>query len=48
MADQPSLNGRATASAAGSSSTEFDGVAEFVDDLAGTVAGISSTFAIAH
>ncbi len=34
MADQPSVNGRARARVPGSSSAEFDGVAEFVDDLA--------------
>jgi Putative Actinobacterial Holin-X, holin superfamily III len=34
MADQSSLNGHATARVPGSSSAQFDGVAEFVDDLA--------------
>ena len=34
MADQASVNGRGTARVPGSSSAEFDGVAEFVDDLA--------------
>ncbi len=34
MVDQTSVNGRGTARAAGSHSAEFEGVAEFVDDLA--------------
>ena len=34
MADQSSVNGHGTARVPGSSSAEFDGVAEFVDDLA--------------
>ena len=34
MVDQASVNGRGTARVPGSSSAEFDGVAEFVDDLA--------------
>ena len=34
MADQASVNGRAAAGVPGSSSVGFDGVAEFVDDLA--------------
>ncbi len=34
MADQASVNGRGTACAPGSHSAEFEGVAEFVDDLA--------------
>jgi hypothetical protein len=33
MVDQASVNGRGTASVAPSSSAEFEGVAEFVDDL---------------
>jgi Putative Actinobacterial Holin-X, holin superfamily III len=33
MADQASVNGRGTAAVPGSSSTEYEGVAEFVDDL---------------
>jgi Putative Actinobacterial Holin-X, holin superfamily III len=33
MVDQASVNGRGTARAPGSSSAEFEGVAEFVDDL---------------
>ena len=34
MADQASVNGRATGSVPGKSSAEGDGVAEFIDDLA--------------
>ena len=34
MVDQASVNGRGTARVSGSSTAEFDGVAEFVDDLA--------------
>ena len=34
MVDQASVNGRGTARGSGSSSAEFEGVAEFVDDLA--------------
>ena len=34
MVDQASVNGRGTARVPGSSSAEFEGVAEFVDDLA--------------
>jgi len=34
MVDQASVNGRETAPVPGSSSAEFEGVAEFVDDLA--------------
>ncbi len=34
MVDQASVNGRGTARVPGSGSAEFDGVAEFVDDLA--------------
>ena len=34
MVDQASVNGRGTARVPGSRSAEFDGVAEFVDDLA--------------
>ena len=34
MADQSSVNGQGTARVPGSSSAEFEGVAEFVDDLA--------------
>ena len=34
MVDQTSVNGRGTAGVPGSSTAEFDGVAEFVDDLA--------------
>jgi Putative Actinobacterial Holin-X, holin superfamily III len=34
MVNQASVNGRDTAHAAGSSSADFEGVAEFVDDLA--------------
>ena len=34
MVDQASVNGRSTARGPGSPSAEFDGVAEFVDDLA--------------
>ncbi|MDR3637278.1 MAG: phage holin family protein [Isosphaeraceae bacterium] len=34
MVDQASVNGRGTARAPGSSSAGYDGVAEFVDDLA--------------
>jgi len=34
MVDQASVNGRGTARAPGSSTAEFEGVAEFVDDLA--------------
>ncbi|MGC8643619.1 MAG: phage holin family protein, partial [Isosphaeraceae bacterium] len=33
MADQASVNGRGTARVPGSSSAEFEGVAEFIDDL---------------
>jgi hypothetical protein len=34
MVDQASVNGRGTARAPGSHSAEFEGVAEFIDDLA--------------
>ena len=34
MADQASVNGRGAAREPGSSTAEFEGVAEFVDDLA--------------
>jgi hypothetical protein len=34
MVDQASVNGRGTVRGSGSSSAEFEGVAEFVDDLA--------------
>ena len=34
MADQASVNGRGTSRAPGSSTADFEGVAEFVDDLA--------------
>ncbi len=37
MVDQPSVNGRATARIPGPVSTEFEGVSEFVDDLASLV-----------
>jgi hypothetical protein len=37
MVDQASVNGRGTACEPGSSSAEYEGVAEFVDDLASLV-----------
>jgi len=46
MVDQASVNGRGAARGSGSSSAEFEGVAEFVDDVA-SLAELQTTLAAA-